>query len=310
LQGSDTPKIVQLDRLPPAGVPGLDASQVAYAQNCGQCHGLVGGGSSAPPLARQSQLADPELLKLFLQDVLPPMPHLYPGVLDDDDVKLIAKFLRKKVFNCGPDELQRCKPPEEPHSGGTFAWKSIYSVLTSPRCINCHTIASKLPDYGPYPQDYPRQGDDRHPHYYGVLRGDLNSNTGAGIGTPVARCISCHGANNDPVDGIPGAHDPSAPDTPVWSMAPAVMTWETAPGVPMNGNELCAQIKDPKRNGKRTLHDVMEHISNEPLVNWAWHPGTRLNGEARTIPPISQQELVQQFSNWMQAGAPCPADGT
>src|SRR5215510_6394899 len=39
-------------------------------------------------------------------------------------------------------------------------WRVIESVLTHPRCINCHTAT-----------DYPRQGDDRHIHQFRVVRG-------------------------------------------------------------------------------------------------------------------------------------------
>src|SRR2546423_9200994 len=34
---------------------------------------------------------------------------------------------------------------------GLAAWQKVYSVLTHPRCIKCHTA-----------QNYPKQGDDRH----------------------------------------------------------------------------------------------------------------------------------------------------
>jgi len=43
---------------------------------------------------------------------------------------------------------------------GLAAWEQVYSVLTSPRCINCHTAT-----------DYPQQGDDRHRHFANVVRG-------------------------------------------------------------------------------------------------------------------------------------------
>src|ERR1044072_10057472 len=43
---------------------------------------------------------------------------------------------------------------------GLAAWEQVYSVLTSPRCINCHTATN-----------YPQQGDDRHRHVANVVRG-------------------------------------------------------------------------------------------------------------------------------------------
>ena len=43
---------------------------------------------------------------------------------------------------------------------GLAAWEQVYTVLTHPRCINCHTAKS-----------YPQQGDDRHRHFANVVRG-------------------------------------------------------------------------------------------------------------------------------------------
>ena len=42
----------------------------------------------------------------------------------------------------------------EARSDGLAAWQQVYSVLTSPRCINCHTATN-----------YPQQGDDRHAQF-------------------------------------------------------------------------------------------------------------------------------------------------
>jgi mono/diheme cytochrome c family protein len=42
---------------------------------------------------------------------------------------------------------------------GLAAWQKVYSVLTNPRCINCHTATN-----------YPQQGDDRHRHFANVIR--------------------------------------------------------------------------------------------------------------------------------------------
>jgi hypothetical protein len=43
---------------------------------------------------------------------------------------------------------------------GLAAWDSVYSVLTYPRCINCHTATN-----------YPEQGDQRRRHFANVIRG-------------------------------------------------------------------------------------------------------------------------------------------
>lgn len=70
LHGSDTPKVVTLDRLAPE-LPGVQPSNALFFQVCTQCHGYFGAGTSAPPIIRQSQLADPKLLKQFLETVPP-----------------------------------------------------------------------------------------------------------------------------------------------------------------------------------------------------------------------------------------------
>ena len=68
-----------------------------------------GEGGSAPPLTRQSQLADPELLKHFLATVLPPMPRLFPGLLEEKEVELIAELLvarGHRVLHLLPDRIE------------------------------------------------------------------------------------------------------------------------------------------------------------------------------------------------------------
>jgi hypothetical protein len=160
-------------------------------------------------------------------------------------------------------------------------WQKIYSVLTSPRCINCHTITN-----------YPRQGDDRHPHIFGIVRGVDDK------GAPVARCTACHGDQNNAATGIPGRSD--------WHVAPLANAWETAPGVIMTPAELCAQMKDLTRNGNRNMAQLIEHVETEHFVLWAWDPGTRWNAEARQTPPLSHEEFAKAFKGWADAGAACP----
>ena len=316
LHTSGPPEIVKLDRLQPE-ITGVPPYSAVFWQACLQCHGYYGSGTSAPPIIRQSQLADPVLLKHFLATVPPPMPRLYPGMLEDEDVERIAEHLRTVVFKCGQPGGQSCKPPAEPMTGGTAYWRAIYSVLTSPRCLNCHPgpnpgpfiiIGSGNPGWPARAFDYPRQADDRHPHYYGIMRGpEIDRTTGTldNKGAPFARCASCHGTENNPTTGIPGAKDEKTGAT-AWHLAPVEMAWESSPGVPLTGAELCAQLKDPARNGDRTLHDLLVHVQTEPLVLWAWNPGTQPNGEGRTKPPLTHEEFVSTFEKWIGTGAPCP----
>jgi alcohol dehydrogenase (cytochrome c) len=315
------PDVVTLPRLDLPPPPRRTAEEQIYGQACEQCHVGEPSGFSVTQISRQSQLADPALLKKFLATVAPPMPRLYPGFLNDNDVDMIAAYLREKIFMCGPDQPQSCAPPPKTTSGGTAAWRVIYSDLTSPRCLNCHPVASpkleKFPDTtdgSGYVQDYPRQDDDRHPHYFGVLRGDTFEfetleKTGIvepGEGPPFERCNSCHGTKNDPVTGIPGAFKPGEPDKTFWFLAPASMAWESAPGIPLTGVELCHSLLNKKLNGNRAPKDLLAHIRNEPLVNWSFNPGTKPNGEPRTTPPYNHEELIAAFAEWIAEGTPCP----
>jgi hypothetical protein len=144
-------------------------------------------------------------------------------------------------------------------------------VLTHPRCVNCHPAG-----------DHPRQGDARRLHQPPVERG------ADGYGLPALRCPICHQqANFDPA-GVPG--------NPIWHLAPREMAWE---GKTLG--EICAQIKDPMRNGNRSVHDLIEHIGEDHLVGWAWAPGY-----GRQPAPGTQKEAGALVEAWANTGAECP----
>jgi hypothetical protein len=144
-------------------------------------------------------------------------------------------------------------------------------VLTHPRCLNCHPAG-----------DRPRQGDVSRLHQPPVERGP------DGYGLPAMRCPICHqGANYDPA-GVPG--------NPIWHLAPHEMGWE---GKTLA--EICAQIKDPARNGNRSPHDLIEHIGDDHLVGWAWAPGY-----GRHPVPGTQKQARALVEAWVQTGTVCP----
>jgi len=150
------------------------------------------------------------------------------------------------------------------------------SVLTGPRCQNCHTLT-----------DYPRQGDDRHPHRFNVMRG--NNGRGAS-GLP---CSTCHGRDNNSSSGVPGANED-------WRLAPLSMGWEgLSPAL------RCAHLKDPQSNGGRSGAAVIDHLQT-PLVKWAWSPGTDARGGARNPPSVSHAEFMQAAKTWVANGSACP----
>ena len=144
-------------------------------------------------------------------------------------------------------------------------------VLTSARCVNCHPAG-----------DRPLQGETRRLHQPPVARGP------DGFGTASMRCASCHGNANYDVAGVPGH--------PHWHLAPREMAWQGK-----TIGEICTQIKDPARNGGRSLQQILTHMSNDTLVGWAWAPGF-----GRKPAPGTQQELGALIKAWMNTGAVCP----
>jgi hypothetical protein len=146
-------------------------------------------------------------------------------------------------------------------------------VLTHPRCLNCHPAG-----------DRPRQTDEHRLHQPPVERGV------DGHGTEVMRCSICHqNANFDP-GRVPGH--------PEWHLAPREMAWEGK-----SIGEICAQIKDPARNGGRKPEDLIHHIGEDTLVGWAWAPGF-----GRAPAPGTQKEAGALVEGWVRSGAICPAN--
>ncbi len=166
------------------------------------------------------------------------------------------------------------------HAAAQSPWVRIESVLTHPRCLNCHTSTG-----------YPTQGDDRHRHQFRVQRG-ADDKGAAGM-----RCSTCHQAQNQ-ANGVPGA--------PGWHLAPRSMAWEAAPGVAMKGAPLCRTLTDRTKNGGLTLAQLQAHFETEPLVQWAWNPGADAQGRRRKLPPVPRAEFMQAVAEWLKQGAPCP----
>ena len=74
------------------------------------------------------------------------------------------------------------------------------------------------------------------------------------------------------------------------------MLWEGR-----SAQQICEQIKDPARNGgRRTAEQIIEHMKTDPLVLYAWAPGT-----GRTTPPLSHDKFVQALEAWVKAGMRC-----
>jgi hypothetical protein len=167
------------------------------------------------------------------------------------------------------------------HDDGLAAWQQVYSVLTHPRCLNCHTAG-----------DYPQQGDARERHLINVVRGPK------GEGVPGLNCSSCHQRANDDSTGVPGS--------PVWHLAPVSMAWQDAEDRALSSAQTCRALTDRSRNHNMDGPALLKHHAEDVLVGWAWQPGIGVDGRPRTQPPLTRAQFVEATRRWVAAGTPCP----
>lgn len=154
------------------------------------------------------------------------------------------------------------------------AFKEVYSVLISPRCVNCHPSG-----------DIPLQGDDAHLHTMNPKRGV------DGKGVFAMKCANCHQPTN-----TPGLNTP--PGNPNWHLPPADMKMVFQGRSP---RELAKQLMDPAKNGHKNKEQLLEH-ANDTLVLGGWNPG-----EGRTLPPMSHAAFKKAWTTWIEKGAYAPA---
>jgi len=180
---------------------------------------------------------------------------------------LVASSLR------GDSSASAAENTSDASAVGLSAFREVASVLVSPRCLNCHV-----------PGESPLQYDDSHPHNMNVKRG------ADGNGSPAMKCTNCHQPTNTEF-----AHAP--PGAAGWRMpnAKTPMAWQG-----LSTGELCRSLKDPSKNGGRSLSALVEHVTSDKIVNWGWNPGP-----GRTTPPLPHQQFVDKFRQWVDRGAPC-----
>jgi hypothetical protein len=169
-----------------------------------------------------------------------------------------------EVFAAIPDRTER--------SRALFLEAS--RVLLHPRCANCHPSG-----------DSPLQGMERLPHQPPVTRGPEDQ------GVVGMECTSCHQERNLDHARVPGA--------PKWHVAPREMAW-----VGKTPREICEQMKDRKRNGNRSLAQIVEHNAQDELVGWGWKPG-----HDREPAPGTQKQFGAIVAAWVDTGAECPSPG-
>jgi hypothetical protein len=146
-------------------------------------------------------------------------------------------------------------------------------VVLHPRCVNCH------PD-----GNVPHQGMQLGLHDPPVQRGPRDQ------GVPGMECGACHQDRNQQLTRVPGA--------PSWHLAPIEMAW-----VGKSAAYICKQMKDPARNGGKSLAQIVEHNAHDKLVAWGWAPGAD-----REPAPGTQEQFGALVAAWTETGAECPEE--
>ncbi|MFA8388203.1 MAG: hypothetical protein ACEPO2_21495 [Pelagibaca sp.] len=168
---------------------------------------------------------------------------------------------------------------------GLSAWDNIHSVLTRPRCLNCHVGADNAPLWGT------TETPDR---IHGMAINAGNSR----IGTETMSCKTCHQTSTRP-NTVPHAAPHCGMD---WRLAPVEFQWTDR-----SSAEICAQLRDPARNGGRDEAGLIEHILHDAelrgFITWSFDPGA-----GRDPAPGSLQTHLADMANWTAAGMPCPAE--
>lgn len=169
---------------------------------------------------------------------------------------------------------------------GLANWQTFYEVASHPRCSNCHVGADHRPMWSG-----PSYGRTR-PHGMNIMAGASR------IGAEALGCASCHSTLK--------ADDPSANETPhapprvaqTWALAPVEAEW-----FGKSSAYICNQLKDPDRNGGRTIGEVAAHVGHDKVLRWAWNPG----GD-REPAPHSLEAVTEALMKWAAAGTPCPQE--
>ncbi|MDW4500251.1 hypothetical protein R5H30_19850 [Sulfitobacter sp. D35] len=170
-----------------------------------------------------------------------------------------------------------------PTEDGLAAWNNIHTVLSHPRCLNCHVGADNLPLWGTV--EAPEQI-----HGMAINAGESR------IGAETLSCNACHQTSTRP-NSVPRAPPHTGMD---WRLAPVEFQWTDR-----SSAEICAQMRDPARNGGRDAAGLVEHILHDAeligFITWSFDPGA-----GRDPAPGSLRAHLEDMAVWTTAGMPCP----
>jgi len=179
-------------------------------------------------------------------------------------------------------QVKSLEPGSVSQEDGLKAWARVYEVASHPRCANCHVGESPYPMWS-------------GPSYGKTRRHGMNISAGASrIGAETLLCSTCHTTSNTDV-GNTVAHAAPRVST-AWLLAPVEADW-----FDQSSRTICEQLKDPERNGGRTVEELANHLGHDVILHWAWKPGG-----TREPAPYSLQEHINDLLAWGAADTPCP----
>jgi hypothetical protein len=169
---------------------------------------------------------------------------------------------------------------------GLAAWDRIHDVFSHPRCSNCHVDAENVPLWSD------NSDNGARPHGMNINAGDSR------IGVEYLPCSTCHITSTAP-NSIANAPPHAGLD---WQLAPVEFVWTGR-----SSAEICAQVKDPDRNGGRDFAGLVEHVTHDAkvtgFISWGFAPGG-----GREPAPYGLQAHLDDILTWGGAGMPCPTD--
>lgn len=170
---------------------------------------------------------------------------------------------------------------------GLAAWDRMHAVFSHPRCANCHVDAQNVPLWS-----VAGQAQMTRPHGMNIHAGESRN------GSEHLPCTTCHVTSNTPND-VPHAPPHAGID---WQLAPVEFVWTDRTSA-----EICAQIRDPDRNGGRDLAGLVKHVTHDAdvggFITWGFTPGG-----GREPAPFGMQAHLDDIVTWGAAGMPCPVE--
>ena len=169
------------------------------------------------------------------------------------------------------------------------AFKVIHQVATGPRCTNCHAKGER-----------PLQLEGADSRFHNMYVHRQFSQLGG-------LCVTCHQNRNfDTAHMPPGAEN--------WRMPSSMKSYDGQ----TTADELCHiwksdrnQFEEGAQTGqKRTPQELLDHVSNDPLVKWAFDPGPGRTPAGNSLGTTANGHaiFVQYYKAWVDGGAPCPDD--